>query len=329
MGPSVSKEYVGPERRWTPRYLTVGPISLPYVDRDKAIATIRRSFVDGHQLCVAFCNSNTLLQALRSPSYAETLSNFLLLNDGIGVDICSYLFKGRPFTDNLNGTDFIPNLLSDAVPGRSVYLLGAEPQWIGSSSQKIAEQFPNCRIVGSHHGYFGPDEVDHIIARINRASSDILLVGLGNPLQEQFIAKYAPRIQARVLIGVGAFLDFSAGKVARAPEMLRRWRLEWLFRLAQEPGRLGRRYTFDVVAFLYAVTRLRVTMRSGSEAEFPAAYRNGRLRPTLRETAIDRSIPLGDASGSEAGLLDAFGDAPLSPTLDETAIDRPVSLSDA
>jgi exopolysaccharide biosynthesis WecB/TagA/CpsF family protein len=322
---SVSKEYVGPERRWTPRYLTVGPISLPYVDRDKAIATIRRSFVDGHQLCVAFCNSNTLLQALRSPSYAETLSSFLLLNDGIGVDICSYLFKGRPFRDNLNGTDFIPNLLSDTTPGRSVYLLGAEPQWIGSSSQKIAEQFPNCRIVGSHHGYFGRDEVDHVIARINRASPDILLVGLGNPLQEQFIAKYAPRIQARVLIGVGAFLDFSAGKVVRAPEVLRRWRLEWLFRLAQEPARLGRRYTFDIIAFLYAVTRLRVTMRSGNEAEFPAAYRDGRLRPTLREAAIDRSVSLGDASGSEA----EFADAPLSPTLQETGIDRPVSLSDA
>jgi exopolysaccharide biosynthesis WecB/TagA/CpsF family protein len=275
----MSSEYAGIERRWTPRYLTVGPITLPYVKRDTALATIQRSFVDRHQLCVAFCNSNTLLQALRSPSYAKTLSNFLLLNDGIGVDICSVLFKGRPFSENLNGTDFVPDLLSDAAAGRSVFLLGAEPQWIETSSQKLAERFPNCKIVGSHHGFFGPNDVRGLIAKINATSPDILLVGLGNPIQEQFIATYASQIDARVLIGVGAFLDFTAGKVVRAPKLLRQIRAEWLFRLAQEPIRLGRRYTLDVIAFLYAVTRLRISIGIHGDEPLPASFRNGRLRP--------------------------------------------------
>jgi beta-1,4-glucosyltransferase len=277
--PRVSTEYVGPERRWTPRYLKVGPVLLPYVERDKAIATIKRSLIDQHQLRVAFCNSNTMLMALRSPSYAETLSNFLLLNDGIGVDICSYLFKGRPFTENLNGTDFIPELLSNVKPGPSLFLLGAEPDWIGASSRKIAAQFPNCSVIGSHHGFFGRDEIDGVIAKINAAAPDILLVGLGNPLQEYFIEQYASRIKAKVLIGVGAFLDFSAGKVVRAPKLMRRLRAEWLFRLAQEPIRLGRRYTFDVIAFLYTVTRLRISLRSEVDAEPPPSFRGGRLRP--------------------------------------------------
>lgn len=276
----MSNQYVGPERRWIPRYLTVGPIALPYVQRDKAIATIKRSFVDRHQLCVAFCNSNTLLQALRSPSYAETLSQFLLLNDGVGVDICSILFRGRAFAENLNGTDFIPNLLAEAAPGRSVFLLGAEPEWIDTSSQKLADRFPNCKIVGSHHGFFGADGVPDVVAKINAASPDILLVGLGNPLQEQFIATHASQIDARVLIGVGAFLDFTAGKVVRAPKLLRALRLEWLFRLAQEPLRLGRRYTFDVIAFFYAVTRLRMSVVIKGHEPLPASFRNGRLRPT-------------------------------------------------
>jgi exopolysaccharide biosynthesis WecB/TagA/CpsF family protein len=275
----MSSEYVGIERRWIPRYLTVGPIALPYVQRDKALATIQRSFVDRYQLCVAFCNSNTLLQALRSPSYADTLSNFLLLNDGIGVDICSVLFKGRAFSENLNGTDFIANLLADAASGRSVFLLGAEPQWIEASSQKLAERFPNCKVVGFHHGFFGPDDVPDLIAKINAVSPDILLVGLGNPLQEQFIATYAPQIDARVLIGVGAFLDFTAGKVARAPKLLRKMRTEWLFRLAQEPMRLGRRYTVDIVAFLYAVARLRISSGINADEPSPVLFRNGRLRP--------------------------------------------------
>jgi beta-1,4-glucosyltransferase len=275
----VSELYIGPERRWIPRYLTVGPIALPYVERDKAIATIKRSFVDRQQICVAFCNSNTMLHALRSPAYAETLSKFLLLNDGIGVDICSLLFKGYTFKDNLNGTDFIPDLLSDVSPGRSIFLLGAEPEWIGASSKRLAERFPDCVVVGSHHGFFKPDEVADVIAKINATSPDILLVGLGNPRQEQFIVNYAPLINARVLIGVGAFLDFTAGKVTRAPKLLRQLRAEWVFRLAQEPIRLGRRYTLDVFTFLYAVTKLRFSMSAGDAANVHAALKNRRLRP--------------------------------------------------
>lgn len=276
----MSTEYAGPERRWIPQYLTVGPISLPYVGREQAIATIRRSFVDRYQICVGFCNSNTLLQALRSPGYAKTLSRFLLLNDGIGVDICSLLFNGRPFRDNLNGTDFIPDFLADAARGRSVFLLGAEPQWIEASREKLAAKFPDCRIVGHHHGFFNPHEVDSVIKKINRAAPDMLLVGLGNPLQEQFIAAHASRIDVPVLIGVGAFLDFTAGKVARAPALIRRMRAEWLFRLAQEPFRLGRRYTVDIAAFLFAVAKLRAAAAFSNAAEVPAAMRRGRLRPT-------------------------------------------------
>lgn len=259
------------ERRWIPRYLTVGPLSLPYVTRDKAISTIRHSFVDQKQICVAFCNSNTMLHAFRSGAYARTLSRFLLLNDGLGVDLCSWLFEGAPFQENLNGTDFIPELLAASGADRSVYLLGTTKEAVAESGRKLAAQFPGCRIVGYHHGYFEPSDIDFIISDINAVSPDILLVGLGNPLQEQFMAKYAGRIEARVLIGVGAFLDFAAGKVPRAPKVIRSFRLEWLFRLSKEPIRLGRRYTLDAIAFLGLILRYRM---------FPAE--RGQARPSVR-----------------------------------------------
>jgi beta-1,4-glucosyltransferase len=259
------------ERRWIPRYLTVGPVSLPYVTRDKAIATIRHSFVDQKQICVAFCNSNTMVHAFRSDAYARTLTRFLLLNDGLGVDLCSRLFEGTSFQDNLNGTDFIPELLAASGAGRSVYLLGTTEEVVAESGRKLAAQFPNCRIVGFHHGYFEASDIDFIISDINDASPDLLLVGLGNPLQEQFIAEHAWRIDARVLIGVGAFLDFAAGKVPRAPKLVRSLRLEWLFRLANEPFRLGRRYTLDVIEFLVLILRYKM---------FPDGY--GQMRPSLR-----------------------------------------------
>lgn len=269
------------ERRWIPRYLTVGPLSLPYVTRDKAIATIRRSFVDQKQICVAFCNSNTMLHAFRSAAYARTLSRFLLLNDGLGVDLCSWLFERMPFQHNLNGTDFVPELLAASGAGRSVYLLGTTKEVVAESARKLAARFPNCRIVGSHHGYFEPSDIDFIISDINAVSPDILLVGLGNPLQEQFIAKYAGRIDARVLIGVGAFLDFAAGTVPRAPKIVRSLRLEWLFRLSKEPLRLGRRYTLDAIAFLVLVLRYKF-LPAGHETARPGVRM--RLRSELHQS---------------------------------------------
>ena len=220
------------DRRWIPRYLNVGPVSLPYVGRDKAIATICRSFADRAQICVAFCNSNTMLMAFRSERYAKSLSRFLLLNDGIGVDLCSWLFNGTAFEANLNGTDFVPQLLAASGNDRSVYLLGTTQDVLEKSKERLEARFPNCRFVGAHHGYFSPNEIDLVIQKINAVSPDILLVGLGNPLQEEFIANNVAQIDARVLIGVGAFLDFSAGKVPRAPQFIRNLRAKWGFQLS-------------------------------------------------------------------------------------------------
>jgi exopolysaccharide biosynthesis WecB/TagA/CpsF family protein len=252
---------------------------VPYVTRDKAIETIRRSFVDRKQICVAFCNSNTMLHAFRSDAYARVLSRFLLLNDGLALDFCSWLFEGAPFQENLNGTDFIPELLAASGTGVSVYLLGATKATVAEAGNKLAAQFPNCRIVGSHHGYFQQSEVDSVISDINAVSPDILLVGQGNPRQEKFIAQHARRIEARVLIGVGAFLDFAAGRVPRAPKLVRRLRLEWLFRLANEPRRLGRRYTVDQIEFLALVLRYRIFSSGRDDARAGRSRAGMRLRP--------------------------------------------------
>jgi beta-1,4-glucosyltransferase len=124
--------YTGPERRWKPRYLSVGPVSLPYVSREKALQTIRRSFEDRQQINVAFCNANTMLKAFQSKDYAAQLERFLILNDGIGVDLCSMIFSGERFPENLNGTDFVPDLLDHRDRNLRVFLLG--------SKQGIAEQ---------------------------------------------------------------------------------------------------------------------------------------------------------------------------------------------
>ena len=108
---------------------------MPYASREKVLQTIDRSFHDRSQIRIAFCNANTMVSALRSPAYVETLSRFLVLNDGVGLDICSSLFMGHGFEDNLNGTDLVPDILAAASKPVSIYLLGAKPAVVAEAAR--------------------------------------------------------------------------------------------------------------------------------------------------------------------------------------------------
>lgn len=238
--------------------LSVGPVEVAYLRRDEALEAVGRAFRDRAPVRIAFCNANTMLHALSRPRFAETLAGFLVLNDGLGMNLCSRLFTGRPFRDNLNGTDFTPEVLRADGPDLRIFLLGGAPGTAEAAAARLAVQFPRHRIVGTRDGFFGDDEADAVAEAVARAEPDLLLVGMGNPRQEEFIAAAAPRLSVPVVMAVGAFLDFTAGNVVRAPAVVRAVRAEWLFRLAQEPRRLGRRYTVDVVAFLWCIALLRL-----------------------------------------------------------------------
>lgn len=263
------------DRRWTPRFLSFRSVAVPYVSRDKAIETISRSVVDGTQIRVAFCNAHTMLLALKDPEYSGLLRRFLVLNDGVGLNLASRIMNARGFDENLNGTDFVPDLLRRCPADLSVYLLGARQDVVERAARRLARDHPRHRIVGCRNGYVAPHETDAVLAAVNAAKPDLLLVAMGNPLQERFIQAHGDRLDARVLIGVGALFDFLAGRARRAPRLVRRLRLEWAFRLLQEPIRLGRRYTVDLLAFLARIVWLRV--RLGPQAEAPPP--RPRLRP--------------------------------------------------
>ncbi|WP_020180164.1 WecB/TagA/CpsF family glycosyltransferase [Methylopila sp. M107] len=266
--------YQGPERRWLGSYLRVGALEIPYVNRASAIQAIEKSFEDRRQIRVAFCNANTMLKALDSRDYMRALGRFLVLNDGLGVDICSRLFAGRRFEQNLNGTDFIPALMRESGRDLKIFLLGAKPGVADEAARQIEDRYPRHRVVGTHDGYFTDAEAPEVVAEINAAAPDLLLVALGNPRQEMFVAAHAASIEAPAVIMVGALFDFIAGRVARAPKIVQTLRAEWLFRLAQEPRRLGKRYTVDVVRFFATIFWLRFR---GAVAGIDLAAR--RLRP--------------------------------------------------
>jgi beta-1,4-glucosyltransferase len=202
---------------------------------------------------VAFANANLLTTLSSEPGGARLLEGFLVLNDGIAVDLASLALYCLWFPDNLNGTDLIPALLAAAPWGARVFLYGARPDVLARTAALVPERY-GCVVCGAVDGFANtPPEA---VARLAwEARPDIVLVALGNPVQEEWIAAHAGTIDAPLAIGVGALFDFLAGAVPRAPVPMRRLRLEWLYRWAQEPGRMRRRYTIGMARFLALVLR--------------------------------------------------------------------------
>jgi exopolysaccharide biosynthesis WecB/TagA/CpsF family protein len=240
--------------------LDLDGVSISDLTRAELFARLHDALERRAQVCLGFCNANMLLKALCAPAYATALRSLVLVSDGLGIDLCSLLFRGRFFRQNLNGTDLIPAFLAAETAPRTLFLLGAKPGIAEAAARNLMLAYPQHRVVGVRDGYFAPVETAAVVAEINAASPDILLVALGNPGQEQFIAENAHRIDARLLMGVGALLDYGAGAAVRAPAAFRLVRLEWLFRLLREPRRLGRRYTVDIVVFAAMILRLRLAI---------------------------------------------------------------------
>jgi exopolysaccharide biosynthesis WecB/TagA/CpsF family protein len=205
---------------------------------------------------VAFANANTLNLASTNADYRSALNRAdLVLNDGIGVALAARMLNRR-FPENLNGTDFLPRLLELAANrGWRVFLLGGEAGTAKAAADNLRGRIPKLQVVGVDHGYLTPESNRELAGRIRASGAQVVLVGMGNPAQEYWIARNLDATGARLAIGVGAFLDFAAGRVARAPAWMRRARMEWIWRLMIEPRRLWRRYLVGNPLFLFRSVR--------------------------------------------------------------------------
>jgi alpha-1,3-mannosyltransferase len=217
---------------------------------DGAVELIDDRYASGQRTTVAFANAHTLNVASQNPDFRAVLRDSLVLNDGIGVDIASRVLYGSPFPDNLNGTDFSPSYLRATRHRYRVFLLGAEPGTAERAAKRLASSCPRHDFVGCHHGHFDQSDLPAILQRIRQSKADLLLVAMGNPKQELFIRDHLAATGCTLGIGVGALFDFLAGNVPRAKPWMQTWRVEWIYRLAQEPRRLAHRYLVGIPIFL-------------------------------------------------------------------------------
>ncbi|MCP1199061.1 WecB/TagA/CpsF family glycosyltransferase [Notoacmeibacter sp. MSK16QG-6] len=232
-----------------------------------------------------FVNAHCINVSARSADYRWALNKArYVLPDGAGMELAARM-SGQGFSANLNGTDlFLPLCEEAARRGLSIYFFGSREGVARDAADHAAYLAPGLKIAGTRHGYFEETENDAIIDAINRSGADIVLVALGVPAQELWIARNRHRLDASLVMGVGAQFDFWSGRVRRAPPAFRKARLEWAWRLALEPRRMAKRYLIGNVTFI---------VRAGVEA--------------LRHRAIGRSSALQnralDLIVAGAGLL--------------------------
>lgn len=201
-----------------------------------------------------FANTNFIVKC-RNLITALSVPEVCIVNDGIGMDIAAALIYRERFPENLNGTDFTPYLLRRAAKPLRIFLLGGKPQVVTRAADYATRELGQ-NIVGRCDGYAGMGDA-FLIEKIAKARPDILLVALGNPVQEEWILQNRQALNLPLIMGVGALFDFWAGAKPRAPRLVRALRLEWAYRLCLEPRRLLRRYTIDIVQFLLYCHRYR------------------------------------------------------------------------
>ena len=230
-------------------------VKIDILNKVEAIKLCKKYFEGEVFNSICFLNAHCCNIAKHNKDYQESIKNStLLLNDGIGVKIALNLF-GIKEKENMNGTDLIPKIIDLAIKlEKNIYLLGGKDGTVDKVEEKLIDYNKNVKIVGKHSGYFNDEESELIIKEINDKKVDLLIVGMGVPLQEIWINENKSKFESvRIAVAGGAILDFIAGNFSRAPIIIRKFNLEWAYRLYLEPKRLWKRYLLGNFKFIYYI----------------------------------------------------------------------------
>lgn len=208
---------------------------------------------------VCTCPVYTLMMGRERPEVMAALRGAdMVAADGMPV---VWLQKklGAPFAERVYGPDLLLALTElSAEAGLRHVFYGGLPGVPEQLAAVLSGRFPRVQIAGAYSppvAPVGPAPDAEAVARLNALEADIIWVGLGSPKQDLWMALHRPYLKAPLLIGVGAAFDMIAGVKQQAPRWMQRSGLEWLYRLAQEPGRLGKRYLVYNPRFLWLALR--------------------------------------------------------------------------
>jgi N-acetylglucosaminyldiphosphoundecaprenol N-acetyl-beta-D-mannosaminyltransferase len=234
-------------------------VGVDRLDRDGLFDAVAALIAARGRATVAYVNVHVLNVAAHDPELRAFLAAAdVCYCDGDGVRLGARIL-GEALPERMTGADWIWDLAARAEGRWRIFWVGGEPGVTAEAARRLQERFPRLEIA-TEHGFHADDSV--VLERIAAFAPDLVLVGMGTPLQERWVARNRAAIAAPVVWVLGATADFVSGKVSRGPAWLHD-RQEWLARLFVDPRRLWRRYLVGNAVFLARVARQRVTSRSG------------------------------------------------------------------
>lgn len=191
--------------------------------------------------------------------YRCTAESDIVCPDGMGI-VWGCQLLGLPIRERVTGIDLMMRVIEVcAQTGFKPYFLGARQAILERAIAGVQARYPGLTVAGWRNGYFRAQDEPGIVAEIRSSGADCLFVGISSPMKERFLNRYRDAVGVPLLIGVGGAFDVLGGHVPRAPAWMQRYGLEWLFRLANEPLRLGPRYvrtnTQYLAILLFALAR--------------------------------------------------------------------------
>ncbi|MCM3668079.1 WecB/TagA/CpsF family glycosyltransferase [Mesobacillus maritimus] len=189
---------------------------------------------------IVTANPEIVMQAKKNHDYFEVVQSAnYVVPDGYGIILASRMLQ-TPIPERVTGYDITIRLLElSNQRGWKVYLLGGKKEVNDAAAASIQKDYPHVNLVGRHHGFFNWED-GKVAKEIEDLQPDIVLVALGVPRQELWIAKHIDRFNHGIFIGVGGSIDVLAGTVKRAPKIWQALKIEWLYRLVKQPSRWRR-----------------------------------------------------------------------------------------
>jgi N-acetylglucosaminyldiphosphoundecaprenol N-acetyl-beta-D-mannosaminyltransferase len=227
------------------------PLNIPHVsiygirvckfNKKQTVEWLEQAIANRQTTQVITANPIMLMTALEQPEYMAMMQRAeLIVPDGAGL-VWATSYVGEPVAEKVAGIDLMHELLAiGEVKGWRIFLLGASPEIIQATAGKLKSRYPRLQLVGVRDGYFKTDDNEAVVSQIREAAADILLVGRSADKQEPWIDRFKDDLGVPVMMGIGGSFDVISGKLKRAPKFFIRLRLEWFYRLLQEPWRYRR-----------------------------------------------------------------------------------------
>lgn len=222
-------------------------VGINAIQMDNAISKMEEWIEKNEPHYVCVCNVNTIMECQKDERLRDIVNSAgLATPDGMPLVWLSKL-NGYPYTERVYGPDLILAFCRVAQKkGYSNFFYGGASSVPEKLVQNLHKRFPRLKVVGTYSPPFRSltqEEDQAVIEMINKASPDVIWVGISTPEKEKWMADHLGSIVAPVMVGVGAAFNFFSGQIKQAPKWMQRSGLEWFFRLSQEPERLWYRYS--------------------------------------------------------------------------------------